>query len=63
MLEVWYSLDRLDLRRFTGKRVASRKEDLHELVEHFNVSVSPNTCMQTACDLLWHCSGDRSVAS
>lgn len=35
----------LHLRSLAGKKVASRKEDLRELVEHFNVSVVPSACL------------------
>ncbi|CAL2243410.1 unnamed protein product [Prunus armeniaca] len=35
-----------------GKKVASRKEDLRELVEHFNVSVHPSTSWSPLHQLL-----------
>jgi hypothetical protein len=43
-MRLWYSLDFvLHLWDLTGRKVAGRKDDIRELVEHFNVSIFPIT--------------------
>lgn len=43
-MRLCYSLNLvLHLGNLTGRKVASRRDDLRELVEHFNVSIFPIT--------------------
>ena len=39
-MRLWYLFDFVFLwRNFAGRKVASRKDDLREIVEHFNVRI------------------------